>query len=814
MQLKPLTASLMLISGSLMPLITLADIFPYTPRLSVTGLGGSNASVQADALIPLVGDNTQLGYGDLQGRYGKDDSWSGSLGAGYRRLLNNAIWGGYLFVDRNETGFGHHFWSISPGIERLSETWDFRLNGYLPVNNKNWQGEPRPANQVGIRDYIKFSGHTVSDRMVTPTEEVGKGVDVEVGYHLAEIPGLILTGAAYHYHYRATANVTGIGARIEYPITKYIGVVLSDSYDNEQRNQIAAGIKINLGGAITDPNKILLSQRFTDEVKRGIGVLGKGTLIPTQNGLLVSNQNQVLSNKVWFFAPKVGSGDVVADGTFEHPFIGMQQEDINKAGQNAWLYVQSGKYGWPEQINLQTGQILQGRITDYTLPAQQEQRPLFHGSVGIINQNDVTIDSVRFNIDQARDNDPTIAIVNANNVLVNNVLLQQNSLNNNLTLNVGINNSNNILIKDAVIENYALSDEGTQVIGINSIASNVAVENTKIYTYAQANSYARTIGIAVTGAGNSLSVRNSTLSVGAGSDVEASAIGIAAEYATPSVAENRLTIEHSTINASASGSEAKALANGIKIEDNNQPVKVSITHGTVIDAQAQSTLLAQANGIYFRASATTAVPPKSELYVDNTTINSTAMGAHKTESQGIYANTSGQHFEVTIKDSRLKANATSNSTAAVSLDNATATAILLESPVIHGNIMNNTLIANASAKFANASAMGLEIRKAYGQVNGIANDSELIISGNTLTAKALSEYKNAYSAGMYLADVSTFIAKNTINSHAQGNYPDLSRAYGIATNGQAEITDDNSYNISGHNAIEGTFTHDMIKFSS
>ena len=810
MQLKRLTASLMLISGSLLPLVTVADVFPYTPKVSVTGLGGSNASAQAEILMPWLGDNTWLWYGDLQSRYGKNDTWSGSLGSGYRRLFNNAIWGAYLFTDRNDTGLGHHFWSISPGIERLGETWDFRLNGYLPVNHKNWQGKALPANQIGIGNYVIFSGHSVSDRLVTPIKEMGRGLDTEVGYHVTQVPGLTLTGGAYHYHYHDAANITGVGARIEYAINKHMGIVLTDSYDNQQKNQIALGIRLSLGGAKSDTNKMRLQQRFTDEVKRGMGVLGSGSLVPTQNGLLITDQNQLISNKVWFFSPKLGPADPLADGTFEHPFQGIEQAYIDKAGQNAWLYAQSGEYAWHE-INLQTGQTLQGRITGYTLPAQLEQRPLFHGKIGILQQNDVTVDSVRL-IDKDSNN-PLLEIAYADGVLIRNVLLENRSRNQSVTVGVEINDSNNIVIQDSTIASHALRDESAEAIGIFSANSNITIDNTKILADAKADASASASGISVIGVGNSLTLRNSTLVADASSGDYDNAMGIDAGYYNGyNAAENHLNIEGGIISVTANGGRDRALANGITLDTTNQSVKLSITQGTVIDVQAQAARVAEANGIHFIAIGTTPVPPNIELYADRVSISSTAIGAKKILSRGIYVPAAGTHFEVTLKNSQFKAYAISNATEEIYLDNASATAISLNNSAMHGTITNNIILANASAKFGRASSVGLELRKLDSERYDEASAPELTVSGNSVLSKALSENSNAYSAGMYLKNVRALITHNTISSQAYGRYFDLSKAYGIASNGWAEIANNNHYHIGGHNAKKQNFTDDMTKF--
>lgn len=367
MSIKRLSASVMLLSGSLLSIAGYADFLPYSPRASITGTGGDHAMTQADVLLPILGNTTELWYGDVQSRYGEGNSWSGSLGTGYRRLINHAIWGGGLFVDRNHSAFGNNFWTLSPSLEKLGEIWDFRVNGYIPVGKKHWQGAWSAANELGIKDYFRAYGHTITDKLVAPIQEAGKGLEAEAAYHVHQLPGLTLAGGAYHYHYIDTNDISGISARLEYAISPSLGLVLSDNYDKERHNQLAIGIKLTLGANVSD--KPTLVQRFTEEVKRGFGTLNQGTLVPMQQGLVLGRQ-QMLNDNVWFFKPNTGDSHGLADGTAEHPFLDIQQTNIEQAGHDAWLYVESGNYGQDNSnLALLSGQRLYGRTQNYALAA-------------------------------------------------------------------------------------------------------------------------------------------------------------------------------------------------------------------------------------------------------------------------------------------------------------------------------------------------------------------------------------------------------------------------------------------------------------
>lgn len=808
MQLKRLTLSLMLISGSLIPLIIKADVLPYTPRLTVIGTGGNNAAAQAEALIPLLGDNMQLWYGDLQSRYGDSKSWSGSLGTGYRRIINNAIWGGYLFADRNRTELGHNLWSLSLGLERLSETWDFRINGYLPVNNKQWQGEWQAANQLGIRDYIHFAGHTLSDRLAAYTDETAKGVDAEVGYHVNTLPGLTLTGGVYHYRYRETGNFTGVGARAEYPVTRYVGLVLSDSYDKEQHNQVAVGIKLNFGGAVTDPHQVTLSQRLTDEVKRGIGILGSGSLIPTQTSLLISDRTTLLSDNVWFFKSGAGANATVADGTYEHPFSGLEQAYVDKAGQQALLYVSSGDYGWPAQINLQSGQTLQGRTIDFLLPANGEQRPLFYGQMAVIAQDSVTIDSVRFS-DNTNTANPTIGILNTNNVLINNVSVSRYVADNHAVIvnGIGVKLSNGVKINKSDIDISTAGLEEAEGIGIINNESNLTIDDSNIKVNADAAKSALSLGIHIMGVDNNLTVNNSKIEVEANSAKTASAYGVGAIYSGLSSAPSKFTVNNSNITVSANAEEF-AEANGIAGITESQSVDLQVATSS-INVKADSFARAIARGIFYNDTlGVNTTSNRSSLSVENSTINSSVNGGFSHRAYGIYTSIYGQVFDVSIKNNKILA-ATSSAQQEQEEGNAFAAGVSLNGRIVNGTISGNTIAAEAESFKNNAIAVAVEA-KSEGSLSNSDVSSKLKVETNTLSAKASSTLAEAYSAGIYLVDVTGIITGNKINSHADGKFADTSKAYGIATNIEPEIIADNSFDIGGF-AMHKDITNDISR---
>ena len=224
--------------------------FPLTPRLAVTGLAGTDTIGAADAMVPLAGNCNGFFYGDVQGKVGNDNGWMGSVGAGYRQIVSNSdILGGYLFIDRDETKDKNHFWVLSPGLESMGEYWDARVNGYIPVSSKKVFDHSSWADELGMAQYVSFSGHQQFDHKFNFYEAIGPGVDGEIGGIIPQWHRLAIYGGGYYFHIQDTNNIKGAEARIELPVTHYLTALVWDTYDNREHNTIVGGVRVSLGGS-------------------------------------------------------------------------------------------------------------------------------------------------------------------------------------------------------------------------------------------------------------------------------------------------------------------------------------------------------------------------------------------------------------------------------------------------------------------------------------------------------------------------------------------------------------------------------------
>ena len=122
---------------------------PLSKTRAIAGLQfGGHVGGTADVLTSLFADNTRMFYGNIQAyKYGPTYQTTG-LGAGYRQIHNDAIYGAYGFFDRQVSANKIYYNRSTVGFERLGEALDLRTNFVTPqVGSPSLRAVPREAIQ-------------------------------------------------------------------------------------------------------------------------------------------------------------------------------------------------------------------------------------------------------------------------------------------------------------------------------------------------------------------------------------------------------------------------------------------------------------------------------------------------------------------------------------------------------------------------------------------------------------------------------------------------------------------------------------------
>lgn len=396
--------------------------FPLKPRTildgTVTTAGASFA--EGDVMIPLYGSTDAMLFADVTGSAVTNSGWYGSLGAGYRQIYGNTLSGAYVFGDYSRTTNGNGFWVLNPGVEMFTASWDTRINGYFPMSNSVVVNGPTVAgNVIGIAKNVTFKNHQQYDDLYGVFEEMGQGLDTEVGYTFERANHTRVFGGAYFFNFnQANPNsMSGAIAGLEMPVSKNITLVMRDSYDNVQKNTFAFTLRFTASGMDkSGPNDV--HNRMLDRIDRHLATLGTGIAIPTQRQFGDTGQRILFRDNIAFFNPGgSNSTTLTADScTFEHPcsptiFNQATVNALNTVLPNTNFYLAPAQYlgaapalavpnaplllaaepanpASPNMITVNNGQSIYGRTNDFKVEGYfRNQFPVLNGSVDAAGNN-------------------------------------------------------------------------------------------------------------------------------------------------------------------------------------------------------------------------------------------------------------------------------------------------------------------------------------------------------------------------------------------------------------------------------------------
>ena len=163
---------------------------------------------------------------DFRGHVFNNARLAANAGIGCRYLsLSNVwgprIWGANVYYDyRNTKHATYHQTAL--GLESLGETWDFRLNGYLPFGSKK--------SSFYDLQFDHFAGHSMFQSR--RREFAMKGANLEIGAHVRPYEWLPLYLAAGPYYLRGGNSAWGGEARAAFDCCDYVRLEAFVSYDN------------------------------------------------------------------------------------------------------------------------------------------------------------------------------------------------------------------------------------------------------------------------------------------------------------------------------------------------------------------------------------------------------------------------------------------------------------------------------------------------------------------------------------------------------------------------------------------------------
>ncbi len=232
----------------------------WTPWIELGGAGSTERHRgEITAFAPLLQSRKSLLFTDLRGKLFERGAVEGNFALGVRHTHNNKVnLGAWVGVDIRETEFDNRFTQGAAGIEALWESFDFRVNGYAPFDNKADAG-------TGVTSIGRISGGTLllDTTTTTVTERALWGVDAEIGmrFPLNKIGGWAvdkhefwLHGGGFYFDNGSLEELTGPMARATYRVNDVLPQISGSrlsfrveyKYDDVRDSQVEGVVRLRL----------------------------------------------------------------------------------------------------------------------------------------------------------------------------------------------------------------------------------------------------------------------------------------------------------------------------------------------------------------------------------------------------------------------------------------------------------------------------------------------------------------------------------------------------------------------------------------
>lgn len=366
---------------------TRATDLVITPRVGAgynTSGGGYEGFGSFQGFIPIEqtpGKN--LLYLVAQLLLDNDANLGGNLLVGYRAYNPGAdrIYGAYLAYDSRDTG-NNVFSQLGVGFETLGNTWDARINAYLPIGRTR-QTLSDTTFTTGFQldgfrfqnNFLVASGSSLQTR-IRDVEAAMAGFDAEAGGRILRFPnGGDLRGYAGLYYISAGDSAVGVRGRLELRPIDYVTLGLGVQHDGIFGTNVVASVALSFPNTRPQgatPNSVLA--RMGENPARLNAIVVDRQREISQTTTIVTDtpvQNPTTGQPYVFQHVTLGAGG--GNGTFEAP-LGSLEEAMFIDGtispfrvdNNTIIYVQAGSNLGTPGVSIRDGvQVLSSAVPQF-----------------------------------------------------------------------------------------------------------------------------------------------------------------------------------------------------------------------------------------------------------------------------------------------------------------------------------------------------------------------------------------------------------------------------------------------------------------
>lgn len=310
--------------------------------------GNERSIYMTEFWIPFAQNANSVLYGDLRMMSDNQDNFEGNLGLGYRTIttapvLGEGVAGANIWIDRRTTERNSKFNQITLGTEWLSNNFDVRLNGYIPLSDKR---EIEIVNQNPQAPALVGTGIVV-DTNGREQEEPLYGFDLELGLELGQhidfikknTDSLRIYGGGFYFNGDDSDDVAGWSTRVAADVTQNIEIGARFQRDDERGSQGFLELTLRFPfGHKQSYRKNGLRARLDESPERDIDIVTGSKITDAGSRVAVVHKDTGEALEVL----SVDNSAVgVGDGTAENPFSTLSDAQ-NAASDRTIIYVKRG----------------------------------------------------------------------------------------------------------------------------------------------------------------------------------------------------------------------------------------------------------------------------------------------------------------------------------------------------------------------------------------------------------------------------------------------------------------------------------------
>ena len=324
-----------------------------TPR----GIGYKNGYTTVEVFFTGVYDAQWMPFLDLRGHIFDNGKFAANAGLGFRYLTCSRTYGMNAYYDYRNTSH-RHYNQVALGLETLGKVWDARVNGYLPIGDKQ-----SPFYHPEFKGFQGNYLYTTAKR-----EFAMKGANAEVGLHVESYKPIPLYFALGPYYLTGSGASTWGGqlrARADF-FDEILRIEANTSYDHFF-HWIGQG-QISLSYAFGKRKEKKCScPKGKSFYTRSLQKVDRFEIIPTGkervSGPAIDPENG--SPFLFVFVDNTSS----SLGTFESPYPTLAEAEANSfPGQILYVFPGDGtSTGMNAGVTLKNSQMLVGASVPLTI---------------------------------------------------------------------------------------------------------------------------------------------------------------------------------------------------------------------------------------------------------------------------------------------------------------------------------------------------------------------------------------------------------------------------------------------------------------